>query len=196
MAITVEALTGRELTEVLPDLARLRIKVFRDWPYLYDGSLGYEQGYLARFATALDTIVVIARDGDEIVGISTASPMTGHADEFAQAFRAHGLDPLKVYYFGESVLLPAYRGQGIGHSFFGHREARARFLGRFTHAAFCAVVRPADHPLRPVGSRPLDAFWRRRGYEPADGLIADFSWKDVDQPVQSSKPMQFWMRAL
>jgi hypothetical protein len=26
----------------------LRIAVFRDWPYLYDGSLEYEREYLAR----------------------------------------------------------------------------------------------------------------------------------------------------
>ena len=194
MAISVEALTDTALQSALPDLARLRIAVFRDWPYLYDGSLEYEQKYLSRFAASRDTIVVIARDGGKIVGASTASPMTGHADEFAAAFRAKGLDPLDVYYFGESVLLPAYRGQGIGHSFFGHREARARYHGRFTHTAFCSVVRPLTHPLRPKGARTLEAFWRGRGYAPHPGLTADLSWKDIDQPAATDKPMQFWTK--
>ena len=48
---------------MLPDLARLRITVFRDWPYLYDGTLDYEQEYLAKFAAAKGAVCVIARDG-------------------------------------------------------------------------------------------------------------------------------------
>ena len=58
--------------------------------------------------------------------------------------------------------------------FFDRREAQARSLGRFTHSAFCAVVRPPDHPLRPKDYVPLDAFWGRRGYDRADGMTAHF----------------------
>jgi len=194
MGISVEALTGSALTAALPDLARLRIAVFRDWPYLYDGDLDYEHRYLAKFAASLDTIMVIARDGETIVGASTGCPLTGQADDFAATFRAHGFDPTTIYYFGESVLLPAYRGQGIGHSFFGHREARARYLGRFSHTTFCGVVRPPDHPQQPRQFRTLNSFWRRRGYAPIEGLITDLSWKDIGEPGPSPKPMQFWMR--
>ncbi|MBI1777190.1 MAG: hypothetical protein HYR63_17775 [Proteobacteria bacterium] len=35
--ITVERVTGTELERRIADLARLRIEVFREWPYLYDG---------------------------------------------------------------------------------------------------------------------------------------------------------------
>ena len=196
MAVRVEPLTGSGLIEALPALARLRIEVFRDWPYLYDGSLSYEKDYLAKFAASSDALIVFARDGDTIVGASTGSPMTGHAGAFASAFRTHGLDPDAVYYLGESVLLPAYRGQGIGHAFFDHREARARRHGRFSCTAFCAVVRPADHPARPLGYRGLDAFWTKRGYSKITGLLADFAWKDIDRAVPDAKPMQFWSRPL
>jgi GNAT superfamily N-acetyltransferase len=196
MVIKVDAVTGTDLVDALPMLGRLRVAVFREWPYLYDGTEEYERRYFEKFAAARDTILVVARDGGEIVGASTASPLTGHADEFADGFRAKGLDPAGVYYFGESVLLPAYRGQGIGHSFFGHREARARYFGRFTHAAFCSVIRPSDHPLRPNDYHPLDHFWRSRGYQPVDGLTAEMTWKDVDKPAPSKKSLQFWMRAL
>jgi hypothetical protein len=37
--LDVKSLTGSNIYAVLPDLARLRIIVFRDWPYLYDGTL-------------------------------------------------------------------------------------------------------------------------------------------------------------
>ena len=36
---TLEILSGAALLPHLDDVARLRIAVFRDWPYLYDGTL-------------------------------------------------------------------------------------------------------------------------------------------------------------
>ncbi len=32
--------------------------------------------------------------------------------------------------------------------------------------------------------------------EPAPGAIARFAWKDLDQPAETEKPLQFWMRML
>jgi len=128
--------------------------------------------------------------------MATASPLLGHDDAFVQALAARGFDTSSVFYFGESVLLPPYRNQGVGHAFFDQREAHARRFGPFTHAAFCAVVRPEDHPLKPTDARSLDAFWKKRGYAPIPGLVASFGWKDIDQPHETQKPMQFWMREL
>ncbi|MFM9941442.1 MAG: GNAT family N-acetyltransferase [Hyphomicrobiaceae bacterium] len=194
--VTVEPLTGPALLAALPDLARLRITVFRDWPYLYDGSLAYEQGYVEKFAKSPGAVIVAARDGDRIVGAATASPMVGHADAFAEPFRARGYDIARICYFGESVLLSAYRGHGIGHAFFDAREAHARTLPDVTHTVFCGVVRPADHPLRPADYVPLDAFWMKRGYHKLEGLVGSFAWLDIGETAKTAKPMQFWMKAL
>jgi GNAT superfamily N-acetyltransferase len=196
MTVRVASLTGEDIAPALPALARLRIAVFRDWPYLYDGSLAYEEKYLARLAAAEGAIVVAACDGEDIVGCATAAPMTEAEAQFAEPFRKRGMDIACIFYCGESVLLPAYRGRGLGHAFFDRREAQARRLGRFTHVAFCAVVRSAGHPLRPKDHVPLDAFWERRGYAKAEGLLGRFAWKDIDQPAETEKPMQFWVRAL
>lgn len=194
--ISVESLTGDAIKSVLPDLARLRIVVFRDWPYLYDGSLAYEEDYLAKFAAAKGAVCVVARDGDKIIGASTGAPMIEHADEFGEPFKNAGYDISKIFYCGESVLLTSHRGFGLGHAFFDHREAQARKLGGFTHSTFCRVVRPDDHPLKPKDYLPLDGFWRKRGYAPADGIVATYNWKDVNQDEETVHRMQFWMKAL
>jgi GNAT superfamily N-acetyltransferase len=196
MSIRVATLTGRGIAPALPAVARLRIAVFREWPYLYDGTLAYEQAYLAKLAAANGAVVAAAYDGEAIVGCATAAPLAQVEEDFAAPFRAHGLDVARIFYCGESVLLPAYRGRGLGHAFFDRREAWARRLGGFTHAAFCAVMRPDEHPLRPQAYTPLDAFWRKRGYASVEGLVCRFAWKDIDQPAETEKPMQFWMRAL
>lgn len=196
MTVRVQSLAGRDLAPALPAVARLRIAVFRDWPYLYDGSPAYEEKYLAKLAAAEGAVIAAAYDGEEIVGCATAAPLAEVEEDFAEPFRARGLDIARIFYCGESALLPSYRGRGVGHAFFERREAHARSLGGFTHAAFCAVVRPDDHPLRPPNYRLLDAFWQKRGYAKVDGLVCRFAWKDIDQPAETDKPMQFWMKAL
>ncbi len=191
----VRALTGAALEAALDDVARLRIEVFRAWPYLYDGDLEYERTYLQSYRDSDKAIVVGAFDGNRLVGASTGAPLMDHADDFAAAFDGTGLDLSQIFYCAESVLLPDYRGQGVGHKFFDLREAHARALG-FTKCAFCGVQRPSDHPLRPENYRPLDVFWRARGYEPLQGVIAQFSWKDIGEGGETLKPLQFWIRNL
>ena len=191
----VRSLTGAALEAALDDVARLRIRVFRAWPYLYDGDLDYERKYLQSYRDSARAIVVGAFDGNRLVGASTGAPLTDHADDFAAAFEGTGLDLKDIFYCAESVLLTEYRGQGVGHRFFDLREAHARALG-FKKCAFCGVQRPADHPMRPTSYRPLDAFWRARGYEPLPGAIARFSWKDVGDEGETLKPLQFWIRDL
>jgi GNAT superfamily N-acetyltransferase len=194
-ALRVENLTGDAARAVAGDLARLRISVFRDFPYLYDGTLEYERSYLETYAKARDGVVVTAFDGDRVIGAATALPLSDEPDTITAPFRAAGLAVEDIFYFGESVLEPAYRGRGLGHAFFDGREAHARALGYKT-AAFCAVVRPEDHPRRPATYRPHDVFWTKRGYVRQENLTCEMRWRDLDETSQSPKTLRFWLRAL
>lgn len=193
--IEVRPLIGDELAEHLPALAVLRIAVFSDYPYLYDGDAEYEHRYLAEYAAAPQAVLVAAFDGGTIVGAATASPMSAQKPEFRIAFEERGFDTAKLFYFGESVLLPRYRGHGIGHAFFDHREDAARKAGAEA-AIFASVIRADDHPDRPHDYRPLSDFWTKRGYAPVEGLISLLAWKEHGEESESHKPMQYWMRAL
>ncbi len=193
--IRVEPLTGPALEAALDDAARLRIEVFRAFPYLYDGDMTYERRYVASYRDSPGAILVGAFDGARLVGAATGTPLADHAGAFGAAFASTGVALDQVFYCAESVLLPGWRGQGIGHRFFDLREAHARSLG-FAHCTFCAVIRAAGHPARPAGYRPLDAFWTARGYRPLPGVEAEFHWKDIDQPAETPKRLQFWMRGL
>ena len=187
----LRVLRGATIAPHLDALAALRIAVFRDWPYLYDGDADYERSYLAHYA-APGAMVAAAFDGDAMVGAATAAPLEDHAGAFGAAAGALG-DPASVYYLAESVLLPAYRGRGLGHRFFDAREAEAARLGRTT-CAFCAVIRPDDHPARPEGARSLEPFWRARGYAPVPGAVARFAWRDVGCAAETEKPLQVWAK--
>jgi GNAT superfamily N-acetyltransferase len=191
----IAALSGEALDAALDDLARLRIAVFRAYPYLYDGDLAYERSYIQTYRDSPGAILVGAFDGEKLVGAATGTPMQDHAEDFTDAFDGSGYHVADIFYCAESVLLPEYRGRGLGHRFFDLREDHARSLG-LRYSAFCAVMRPHDHALRPAAYAPLDPFWRKRGYHPLAGAVAQFRWKDVDQPAETGKPLQFWIRPL
>jgi len=192
----VRRLRGPEIAPYIADLARLRITVFREWPYLYDGSEAYEATYLQRYQACDESALVLVCAGDRVVGASTAMPLDREMPEFQNPFAGGDLAIADVYYLGESVLLPAYRGRGLGHRFFDEREAAARELGRFGHTAFCAVDRAADDPRRPAGYRALDGFWQKRGYVRRPGLSATLRWQELGGTGETANRLTFWTRRL
>lgn len=196
MTVEIRSLSGIDAASFFDDLACLRITVFRAFPYLYEGSLDYERKYLSTYAKAEGAVFVLAMDGEKVVGMSTGMPMVAETDEVKRPFAKAGYDPARIFYFGESVLLPEYRGHGIGVRFFEARESHAKHLGGFEWCTFCAVERPADHPRRPADYVPLNGFWSKRGYRHHPELHTTFSWQDLDEDAESAKPLSFWMKRI
>lgn len=194
--LTFQRLSGPTLNQYIDDLAQLRMQVFRDFPYLYDGDLAYEARYLKTYIEAPDSVIVLAFDGDKVVGASTGVPLRHEMDEVKQPFLDAGLNIDEIFYCSESVLLSEYRGQGAGVAFFNHREAHAESLEGMKYSCFCAVQRPDNHPARPADYQPLDQFWRNRGYQKRSELATHFSWKEIGESEESLKPMTFWMKPL
>lgn len=191
--LRIESRRGEGLRSAFGPLAELRIRVFREFPYLYEGSLEYEEKYLDVYARSPRSLVVLAWDGALVVGASTVIPLADAPAEMQEPFVRAGLDLARVDYFGESVVLPEYRGRGLGSRFFELREAHAASEG-LAVCAFSAVERALDHPLRPPGYVPNDAFWRKRGYKKAPELKSELSWLDVDQATPTKKQMIFWLK--
>lgn len=177
-------------------IAQLRIQVFAEWPYLYEGDLNYELNYLRAYFDAQNSFVALAMDGDKAVGASTAIWLPEADPAFQEPFIQQKIDPKRVCYYGESVLMSSYRGRGIGSQFMRLREEFARSLPGVDTVAFCAVVRPDDHPLKPADYRPLHDFWRKAGFIPRPEMIASYAWKDINEARETEKNLQFWLKEL
>lgn len=187
-------LNGAEARAVASELAELRLKVFWDFPYLYEGTLDYEKKYLETYFKAKHSFVLVVKDKEKIVGATTGIWAKEEEESFKKPLEDYGLNTDEVFYFGESVLLPQYRGLGLGKIFMEERESYARSLGFIKILAFCSVERPIDHPLRPADYRPLDEFWRSRGFIPASGLTTEYVWKDRHETHETSKKMNYWLK--
>ncbi len=193
--IRVETCEGRDLLDHLSDIARLRIAVFREYPYLYDGDLAYEERYLRNLCESPQGMVALALAGGRVVGASTGLPLTDEADGIRRPFEEAGPAVERIFYCAESVLLPSHRGRGVYRRFFAERERYASARG-FAFATFCGVERAAHHPRSPPGYLPLDGIWTKLGYERRPELRTNIAWKDLDEEGESPKPMVFWLKRL
>jgi GNAT superfamily N-acetyltransferase len=193
--LAILEIDGTELAPWLDALGELRIRVFREYPYLYDGSLRYEREYLGIYQRCgRSRIVLVTTPDGSLIGATTCMPLADETTEFQAPFLKAGIDVNRCLYFGESIVLPEWRGFGLGREFFARREAHARRLGLGT-TTFCAVDRPENHPLRPAGYRPLDGFWKALGYAKQAGLQAVFPWKEIGEENESPKTLTFWTKS-
>lgn len=192
-ALRTVHLVGKEIQQILPELGALRIQVFRDFPYLYEGNLAYEENYLQIYTSSEESIVVGIYDDNRLIGATSGIPLMQETTEIQKAFISTNISVETVFYFGESIILPAYRGKGLGHLFFDKREQHALKLG-YTTTAFCSVIRPEKHPLKPVNYRDNSVFWSKRNYLPQDGMICQMSWLDRGETEETVKDLQFWIK--
>ncbi len=192
--LRIERCSGKALSQYIPELASLRIEVFRDFPYLYDGNYEYEEKYLQTYIDTPASVIVLAIDGEKVVGASTALPMKYETDELKRPFLENNYNLEEVFYCSESVLNKNYRGLGLGVQFFEQREEHAKELGGFKTITFCCVERPLKHPRRPHNYVPLDSFWNKRGYFKHPELKTTYLWKDLDDTEETPKPMTFWLK--
>ena len=195
MNIEFKKFVGNEISPHINDLAKLRITVFREFPYLYEGSFDYERDYLRTYQNSKGSLIVLAFLDEQVIGATTCIPMVDESDEFYKSFLDRNIDINKVFYFGESIILKEYRGNKIGHKFFEFRETYAQEqIKNLEYTTFCAVDRSNDHPLKPSNYRPLDNFWKRMGYLKQDEMKVFYPWKDIDKDSEDIKSMTIWVK--
>ena len=77
--LRVERWSGAAIKAVLPKLAKLRIAVFREFPYLYEGDTAYEEQYLKTYMNIADSVMALVKDGERVVGASSGLPLMAPA---------------------------------------------------------------------------------------------------------------------
>ena len=190
-------LTGADFEPYIDEVARLRILVFREFPYLYDGDPedSYERKYLSTYVNSPGSLIILAKSQGKVIGASSCLPLSQETKEIRAPYEKAGYDLDEIFYFGESVIEKSFRGKGIGSQFFKFREEHAYNAQPSTKfTSFCAVIRPEDHPHRPQGYQPLNEFWGRRGYKLQPDMRVEIDWKDIDQPAKTMKELSVWLK--
>lgn len=193
--IHIQPFHGWQAEQYIEELARLRIEVFREFPYLYDGDMAYEMAYLKTLIDAPDNFIVMAFNGSEVVGAASGLPLAHQTTNISTPVAESGYAVDKVYYLGESIIRQPFRNNGINTKFFEAAEHRAKSLGEFEFLAFCNVERPSDHPASPGNYTVPKEYWLRLGFQPTD-IICNITWKDLQETTASPKNLRFWIKSI
>ncbi len=194
--IHVRAFLGPALRTYLHSIAKLRMDVFREYPFLEEPDLQKEIQSLKRYVTSKEAVGVLIFDNTTLVGVSLGLPLALEREEIQKPFLERFQDVSSYFYFGESALLKQYRGRGIGHHFFDVREAHVKHFKQIKHICFFEPVRPEEDPLQPADYLPLNDFWRKRGYIHCPDLHCHLSWKELHEEQPSEKTLTFWVKDL
>ncbi|AWB07056.1 N-acetyltransferase (plasmid) [Azospirillum humicireducens] len=192
----IERLTAAALADRLEELAVLRLAVLGEFPFLYSGSAAYEERYLSDLGNLSGGLILAAFERDRMIAAATGAPLDRELDALRDPFTHAGLDPRSIFYFGEVVVLPSHRGQGVGTALLEIGESHVRQADRFATSAFGEIVRSTDHPRRPKTYRMPDAAWRRLGYRLVPDIGGALSWCDAGDREETAKPLRFWIKSL
>jgi len=72
---SLEIIKPDRLSFYLKEIASFRIKYFREYPYLYEGTFDYEKKYIAGFTKDPKALLAIIKKDNEIIAVSTALPL-------------------------------------------------------------------------------------------------------------------------
>lgn len=194
--IHVRSFTGSGLKPYLHSVAKLRMEVFKDFPYFEDPDLDRETQYLRKIAANKETIGVLIFDNTTLVGASLGCPLSIEEPAIHKPFVERRLDIESFFYFGDSALLKQYRGRGIGHHFFDARESHVAHFKKYKHICFCVPDCPESECPRPKDYVPLLDFWRKRGYIHHPEMKCHVSWKKIEKAHPTDHQMSFWIKDL
>ncbi len=195
MAIHIQSFHGEQAKIYVSEVAQLRIDLFRNFPYLYDGSTAYEEKYLHTLIEAPENIIVMAFEDNAVVGAACALPMRYETLNIQQPLIDKGYDIDQIYYFGESIIRPSHRNRGFGKEFFRIREEWAQGLGWYDFITFCNIERSTDHPAKNLDYKAPDEYWKSLGFQPTD-MFCQIAWKELSEANESPKPLRFWMKEI
>ncbi|MDD2558757.1 MAG: GNAT family N-acetyltransferase [Desulfuromonas sp.] len=195
MNIVRQVLNGAKIEEHLEAIAKLRIDIFSEYPYLYKGDASYEKKYVQTYAESKQSVVIVALAGSALAGAMTGIPLLGEMDELKTPF-VSGQFPLEsIYYVGELLFYPAYRDKGIGSVMLKQLEDYVRKIGGFRYLTCATVIRSDNHPMRPENFKPIDRFLNHVNFAKLEGVTASLAWPGLDGKTRHHD-LRFWMKSL
>jgi GNAT superfamily N-acetyltransferase len=193
--MTEQLLAGTAIADARDEVATLRLEIFREYPYLYQGRREDELTYLCTYFEAPDACVILAYDGDAVIGAVAGIPLIHEDAQMLDAFAETAFSPDEAYYVGELLFRPAYRNGGLGQKLLARLESHLRSLGRYSTLTCATLERPDDHPLRPRDYIPITRFLAHTGFDRLSGVTTSFTWREIDG-VKRDHLMQFWSKPI
>jgi hypothetical protein len=195
MNLEIKSLDGESAREFFNEIAQIRIDLFREFPYLYDGSIEYEREYLETYFKSKNSKIILGLDKGKIVAFSSSISLNEEIEEIKAPFLNRNLDISQYHYIGEVMIKNEYRNLSLPLEF---ERIHKEFATQKGHSklVFMTVRRELNDISRPYKYKDPEKLWRYIGYKILDNMNIEMSWKRIDTGKDENNVLDIWQKNL
>lgn len=190
-------LHGHEITEYLGDIIRLRLDVFGEYPYLYEGTAEEEFEYIEEtYIKIPESVVCLVFDNERVIGAATGVPLNKTRTKVHLPLVKAGYNINDIFFLGELVLEKEYRGLKLGQQLYQSFENYVKNNTKCDTVAFYEVERSLNDPLKPSNYISRDSYWLKQGFFKHSELKTEGQWKIIGDKEETFHPMVYWLKSI
>lgn len=195
-AATMHVLKGKELLSNIPELTKLRLTIYREYPYLYEGDPLFEESYVSLFANSSDALLIVAKVGNRIVGALSGLPLDSAQKEIQDVFLASKMKLKECYALCDVVVLKEYRNRRVATILYEEFANQLRKMKRYKKVVLWQIVRAQDDPKRPNDYFSPDNFFGKQGFKKHPEYTCVLRWKEISEKEERAHRFEFWLKDL
>ncbi len=191
---------GDHLEQLIPEIAKARLELFKEFPYLYEGTYENESKYLKDFACNPKSIILTAHEGDKLIAFVTATAVESGfelTEAIKDLMQGQGIDTGKYFYISEMMVYPEFRSFELQNKLKKDIENYA-LKNNYSKTCFLSVFRENDHPLRPERYKEVSRLWKFNKYHKTE-ISTEFEWNTVQKDSESklmNNRLDLWEKEL
>ncbi len=143
------------------------------------------------YARTEDSILVMTKDKERIVGIAMGLPIHASMEQVQQVFYEKKVPFDTCYYFADVFLIKEYRKKKLEFKMIKDFEYAITSLKTYEWIYFCEIVRATNDPRIPSSYRPLDLFWDNLGYLMIPNWTTYIEWLDIGDDEKMAHFIRF-----
>ena len=190
--------TGKAINDCFEAIATLRLMVFSEYPYCYQGSFEDEQKHFGQYTCHEDRSLAVLFEKNQIIGLSTRIPAASALPLLGRAvpeLERRGVNIEQHYYVIESMIKQAFRGKKRGQLLYQEHEV---FIRRRGYQTNCLLTLATESTITSVEKKPFTSLWHWLGFKKT-AIQTSFTWltRMFDHLVrEQSHVFDFWARDL
>lgn len=202
--ISLKLLSGQQILPFISDIGQLILEVYKEWPYLYEGTLEEQYDYVqTRYINMPNSLVCTAFDQEKLVGLAMGVPLCEAPTHYLTPFTSNQecLElPLKnIFYWGELIVRSEYRQREIAQQMCDLVLKEILDNSDYKAIAFCTVERSDDFHLNNCKTNDyfsLDSKWEELGFKKHEDLSFNAVWRLVQESHESQHHMVYWVKKI
>ena len=190
----MKTLLGQEILSHIREISDITMNVFKEYPYLYEGTEQEQWEYVdKRYCKQPNSVVCMASREGRLVGVVMGVPMNQAPLKYQTPFLNQGIDLSKLFYIGEMTILQGHRQTGVRQKLCEELKSHILKKGFYECITFCEIVRPHDDPKRPKNYHDHDRAWESLGFVKDNTRKTVSAWNENGGTQEIDHTMVYWL---